>query len=53
MNYFQIILISITLSSCALPQFSFKSGGSETKEIDAKTVQVDYFQIKVLLADHF
>ena len=29
---------------CALPQFSFKSGGSETKEIQANSVQVDYFE---------
>ena len=53
MNYFQIILISITLSSCALPKFSFKSGGSETKEIDAKTVQVDYFQNKSAIGGPF
>lgn len=44
MNYLQIFLVSTVMSSCALPQFSFKSGGSQTKEIDAKTVQVDYFQ---------
>ena len=53
MNYLQIILISIILSSCALPQFSFKSGGSENKEIDAKTVQVDYFQNKSAIGGPF
>ena len=53
MNYFQIILISFILSSCSLPQFSFKSGGSETKEIDAKTVQVDYFQNKSAIGGPF
>ena len=41
------ILLYITLFcliGCALPQFSFKSGGSETKEIQANSVQVDYFE---------
>ena len=41
------ILLYITLFcliGCALPQFSFKSGGSETKEVQANSVQVDYFE---------
>ena len=43
MNYLKIISLILLINSCALPQFSFKSGGSETKEIDAETVQIDYF----------
>ena len=43
MKLIKNIFFVLFLNSCALPQFSFKSGGSETKEIDAKTVQVDYF----------
>ena len=53
MKYLKIILISITLSSCALPQFSFKAGGSEHNKIDAKTVQVDYFQNKSAVGGPF
>tara|TARA_B100001093_G_scaffold482589_1_gene514367 strand:- start:294 stop:815 length:522 start_codon:yes stop_codon:yes gene_type:complete len=38
------IIISQLIISCSLPQFTFKSGGKETKEIDAETVQVDFFE---------
>ena len=41
------------LTRCALPQFSFKSGGSEAKEINAKTVQVDYFDNKSAIGGSF
>ena len=34
----------LLLNGCALPQFSFKSGGANTKEIPANSVQVDYFE---------
>ena len=34
----------LTTLCCSLPQFTFKSGGKETKEIDAETVQVDFFE---------
>ena len=53
MNKLKIIFISIILTRCALPQFSFKSGGSETKEINAKTVQVDYFDNKSTIGGSF
>ena len=53
MNKLKIIFISIILTRCALPQFSFKSGGSETKEINAKTVQVDYFDNKSAIGGSF
>ena len=39
-----IYTILFSVIGCALPQFSFKSGGSETKEIQANSVQVDYFE---------
>ncbi len=38
-----LIVVKLTIS-CSLPQFTFKSGGKETKEIDAETVQVDFFE---------
>ena len=41
------------LTACSFPQFSFKSGGSETKEIDAETVQVDYFDNKSAIGGSF
>ena len=37
MNQLKIIILSLILTACSFPQFSFKSGGSETKEIDAET----------------
>ena len=43
-KFFHIILISLFLSRCALPQFSFKSGGGNGEEINANTVQVDFFE---------
>ena len=52
MNKLKIIFVSIILTRCALPQFSFKSGGSEAKEINAKTVQIISI-IKVQLAVRF
>ncbi len=36
-------IITLSLTSCALPQLSFKSGGSNTKELISESVQVDYF----------
>ena len=53
MKNLQLILILIISNSCALPQFSFKASGSENKEIDAKTVQVDYFQNKSAIGGPF
>jgi hypothetical protein len=53
MNYLKIISLSLVINSCALPQFSFKSGGSETKEIDAETVQIDYFVNKSAIGGPF
>ena len=53
MNKLKIIFVSIILTRCALPQFSFKSGGSEAKEINAKTVQVDYFDNKSAIGGSF
>ena len=47
MNQLKIILLSLLLTTCSFPQFSFKSGGSETKEIDAETVQVNYFDLTI------
>ena len=41
---FNYILLLIFLQGCAIPQFSFKSGGANTKEIPANSVQVDYFE---------
>jgi hypothetical protein len=48
-----IYLIFLNFISCALPQFSFKSGGSNSKEIDAKSVQVDYFENKSAIGGGF
>ena len=53
MNKVKIILITLILTRCALPQFSFKSGGSETKDINAKTVQVYYFDNKSAIGGSF
>ena len=44
MKLTSIYFIFFLLVGCALPQFSFKSGGSNTKELISKSVQVDYFQ---------
>ena len=44
MKLISIYFIFFLLTGCALPQFSFKSGGSNTKELISKSVQVDYFQ---------
>ena len=43
-KFFYIILICLYFNRCALPQFSFKPGGGNGEEIDAKTVQVDFFE---------
>ena len=43
-KFFHIILISLFLGRCALPQFSFKPGGGNGEEINANTVQVDFFE---------
>ena len=40
---FLYIISYICFISCSV-QFSFKPGGGETKEIDAETVQVDFFE---------
>ena len=53
MNQLKIIILSLILTACSFPQFSFKSGGSETKEIDAETVQVDYFDNKSAIGGSF
>jgi len=42
-KYFYCIFCFLVVS-CALPQFSFKSGGGNSSEINANTVQVDYFE---------
>jgi len=43
LNKIFIYFTTATLVSCAIPQFSFKSGGSNAKELISKSVQVDYF----------
>ncbi len=43
-QFTHIILACLLLSSCALPQFSFKPGGGNGEEIEANTVQVDFFE---------
>jgi len=53
MNQLKIIILSLILTACSFPQFSFKSGGSETKEIDAETVQVNYFDNKSAIGGPF
>ena len=53
MNQLKIIILSLILTACSFPQFSFKSGGSETKEIDAETVQIDYFDNKSAIGGPF
>ena len=42
--YLAYIIVVFSLTSCALPQFSFKSGGGNSQEIDANSVQVDFFE---------
>ena len=44
LNNIFFYIISVTLVSCAIPQFSFKSGGGNSQEIDANSVQVDFFE---------
>ena len=41
-NKFFILVLSLSVGGCALPQFSFKPGGGSGEEIDANTVQVDF-----------
>ena len=53
MKHLLIILISLIIKSCSLPKFSFKPGGLETKEINAQTVQVDYFNNKSAIGGPF
>ena len=43
-KFFHIVVISLCVCGCALPQFSFKPGGGNGEEIDANTVQVDFFE---------
>ena len=52
-RFFHIILFSLFLSRCALPQFSFKPGGGNGEEINANTVQVDFLKITVPLEELF
>lgn len=51
-NIFVYILI-LSLCGCAIPQFSFKSGGSNTKELISKSVQVDYFENNTTIGGAF
>ncbi len=44
------LLLVIGLNACAIPQFSFKSGGKGGTEIPGKTIQVDYFENRSALA---
>lgn len=56
MKYLSKLLIFLTplcLITCAIPQFSFKSGGSNTKELISKTVQVDYFANNTTIGGSF
>ena len=43
-KFFHIVVLSLSIGGCALPQFSFKPGGGSGEEIDANTVQVDFFE---------
>jgi len=53
MNKVLSYLFIIVLTACAVPQFSFKSGGSNTKELLSKSVQVDYFENKSTIGGAF
>ena len=53
MKKIYIHLLLFSSISCALPQLSFKSGGSNSKEIDANSVQVDYFDNKSAIGGGF
>ena len=53
LNNIFFYIISVTLVSCAIPQFSFKSGGSNTKELISKSVQVDYFENNTTIGGAF
>jgi hypothetical protein len=44
------LVLTLLLSTCAVPQFSFKSGGKGGKEIPGKTIQVGYFDNRSALA---
>lgn len=44
------LLLAIVINACALPQFSFNAGGKGGEEIPGKTIQVDYFENRSLLA---
>ena len=48
-KYLAYIIVIFSLTSCALPQFSFKSGGGNSQEIDANSVQVDFLKTIVPL----
>lgn len=43
-------VLAFFLIGCALPQFSFNSGGKGGQEIPGKTIQVDYFENRSALA---
>jgi hypothetical protein len=43
-------LLTLVLSTCALPQFSFKAGGKGGEEIPGKTIQIGYFENRSSLA---
>ena len=52
-KFFHIVVISLCVGSCALPQFSFNPGGGSGKEIDANTVQVDFFENNTTIGGAF
>lgn len=48
-SYISFILTLLVIG-CAVPQFSFKSGGKGGKEIPGKTIQINYFENRSSLA---
>ncbi len=51
MRTFIFLIVTLVLSACALPEFSFKAGGKSGKEIPGKTIQIDYFESQAPLAN--
>lgn len=47
---FLILLITILMVQCKLPNFSFKSGGKSNTEIPGKTISVGYFENRAALS---
>lgn len=44
------ILLAIVFYTCAVPQFSFKSGGKGGEEIPGRTIEIGYFENRSSLA---